>query len=846
MSQLYYFFSRSALIMSARLVCMVMAVTFVLDAVCHVPAVQAAAAQKVRAKPSKKKEKSSEKTSVKTGAISRMDYGRAIAYTIRADWPKGNLAYKGLAVSVGNSRQAAVVYDTDLMRVAAVSEGGHLDISKINYTSYKGNDVASLQGEQLVGTSILPGWADPESGSFSDPRSYPNGPMPASWLKYHGHYVAGEHVVLSYRVGKHEVLERPGASEVTTKKQDKVHVTWREFVLGPTSQPLKVLIATSVEAVRPSGKYTSEQVMFLRSQQSNGKKQRGVAVMVPVAVTNTGVVRASKAGLALEVTKEKNLILRVVPSAKARRFCVAFSSLALPKSLGDLTVKSAISAIANATSILKKGEVNALSQLKKGGENRWKDAIELKGRRGADTRAYVIDEIPVPFKNPYGSWMRTVAFDFFSDGTRAAVSTWNGDVWLVSGIDKTLEHVKWKRFAAGLFEPLGLTIVDDQVYALGRDRITRLHDINDDGEADFYESFNSSSITHPRAITCELQRDSKGWLYFQKNGNRTPKSVPLHGCVLRVSADGKKQEVFAAGIRSANGLGVGKDALGREVIASSDQEGNWTPACRIDFLRGGDFVGYKPHSHTRDEPDDDAYKRPLCWIPKSIDNSTGGLAWCGDDRFGPMKGNWLAASYGQAKLFMVMHELNLTAKGTSLGQDQSLQEQGGVVQLPLNFGTGIQRLRFNKADGQLYVVGLKGWQTRGAKDGGFYRVRYTGKSANLPVRINAIKSGVRITFSEPLDKELAADLESYQVQRWNYKYTSKYGSSEYSVAESDRKGRDSAKVKGASLSKDGRVVTLELEDMKPVMQMMIKFDLESVNGSQVRREIYHTVHWLGE
>ena len=37
------------------------------------------------------------------------------------------------------------------------------------------------------------------------------------------------------------------------------------------------------------------------------------------------------------------------------------------------------------------------------------------------------------------------------------------------------------------------------------------------------------------------------------------------------------------------------------------------------------------------------------------------------------------------------------------------------------------RARFNAADGQLYVCGLKGWQTRATKDGIFQRVRYTGK-----------------------------------------------------------------------------------------------------------------------
>ena len=40
--------------------------------------------------------------------------------------------------------------------------------------------------------------------------------------------------------------------------------------------------------------------------------------------------------------------------------------------------------------------------------------------------------------------------------------------------------------------------------------------------------------------------------------------------------------------------------------------------------------------------------------------------------------------------------------------------------------SGVMRARFNTVDGQLYLCGLKGWQTRGTKDGIFQRVRYTG------------------------------------------------------------------------------------------------------------------------
>src|SRR5262249_62343677 len=102
-----------------------------------------------------------------------------------------------------------------------------------------------------------------------------------------------------------------------------------------------------------------------------------------------------------------------------------------------------------------------LSTLLKGGPKRWGDPLTTQGTLAKDDAksAYVVDTLTLPFDNPFKSWMRTAAHDFFSDG-RMAVSTLNGDVWIVDGIDKDLKQLKWTRFATGLYEPLGLRIVN--------------------------------------------------------------------------------------------------------------------------------------------------------------------------------------------------------------------------------------------------------------------------------------------------------------------------------------------------------------------------------------------------
>ena len=69
-----------------------------------------------------------------------------------------------------------------------------------------------------------------------------------------------------------------------------------------------------------------------------------------------------------------------------------------------------------------------------------------------------------------------------------------------------------KRFASGLHQALGLVVADGKVHVLGRDQITRLHDLNGDGEADFYECFSNAYETSPAGhdFICGLQRDSVG------------------------------------------------------------------------------------------------------------------------------------------------------------------------------------------------------------------------------------------------------------------------------------------------------------------------------------------------
>ena len=425
---------------------------------------------------------------------------------------------------------------------------------------------------------------------------------------------------------------------------------------------------------------------------------------------------------------------------------------------------------------------------------------------------------------PSHSWMRLSGFDFFKDGKSAAVCTWNGDVWLVKGINATLGKLTWQRMATGLFQPLGLKIVGEVIHVGCRDQIARLHDRNGDGEIDFIESFNNDhQVTeHFHEFATGLQTDRDGSFYYAKCAchGRTA-VVPQHGTVLKVSPDGRKTEIVAHGFRAINGMCVEDDGT----CIVTDQEGHWTPGNRIERLRRGKFYGYMWAYDHPESAADDAMEQPIVWIAPQMDRSPAEIVRIPNGGWGALQGSLLSISYGTGQIFLVPHE----AAGPDL--------QGGVVALPLPlFPTGIMRGRFNPQDGQLYACGLFGWAGNRTADGGFFRVRYTGKPSYLPVAIHATASGVQLTFTDALDITAAQDAKNYIVATWGLKRTENYGS--------PRTDERTLAVKSVRLLSDRKTVALEIPEIQPTWCMEIKVSIRAADGTPINRQIHNTIHAL--
>lgn len=705
----------------------------------------------------------------------KMDFGPALQWTYQV--APGNIAYKGIAirldegsggVSQGN---AWMLYDHDTMRVAAAWTGeGFIDWKGIGFDGSHGTH-ASIVGDIAWTNPVGPGWADPITGQWTDPRTPGRdgkryGPLPRAWSQYRGLYLHNNRAIVAYAVGATEVLDSPGLAHV-----QGLRVFQRILNLTPSAQPLALRIAPT----------SPELTIELRGEGGSVAVQDGFSV------------------------------LQLAPSTMPRALSIYMGKVE-----------------AAALRALAKSDTTSLDlgPLIRGGPTRWAQEVTTLAVLGKDEGPFVVDSLTLPDINPWQSFMRIGGFDFLPDGRRAALCTWNGDVWIVDGLGAKAASLTWQRITTGLFQPLGLKVVGDDIYITCRDQIAVLRDRNGDGETDFIECFNDDAqvTEHFHEFAMGLQADAAGNFYYAKSGcHALPAMVPQHGTLLRVSADGERTDILAHGFRAANGVCLNPDGT----FFVTDQEGFWTPKNRINHVTAdggffGNMLGYTDVTDTSDR----AMHQPLCWITNAKDRSPAELIWVPRGVWGSLGGALLNTSYGYGRLYLVPHE--------TIGT----QMQGGVVELPIpDFPAGIMRGRFHPTEHQLYTAGLAVWASNCQTPGGFYRVRYNGRPTHLPILVQARPEGLALTFTEALDTGAGHDAARYHLKTWHLARTEKYGSKHL-----DEKLSTITQVRLL----DARTVLIEVKDFAPAQSYELTYDLRSADGIPFKGNIHGTIHALGQ
>jgi mono/diheme cytochrome c family protein len=738
-----------------------------------------------------------------------VDTGPFISDTIINPVSDEVAALKGLAIKLGEDEKATIIFDTQMLSMIAGFDGR----VKLKGTAWNGRHTDNTHYSNNPHSFYFhnhsktekPGWFI--NGNKKDPRKFSSGPLPHDVARYKGLFRHGNKTILSYQVAATAVLEWP----------------WLETADGVTA----ITRTLNIEKAK------QDLTMVLRSPSGvKNKNDKNIIFLVNPNSVPEGVILKKK-------NKGKKVYLHIPKGTPAFNCKIVYAKQPMDPALFS--------------------PAKDLKLLTRGGPGIYPETITVQGVMGEQSQPYTVDTLPLPSDNPWKSKIRFGAFDFFEDGKRIAASTWNGDVWIADGIDGDMSSITWKRYASGLYQTLGLIIVEGVIYTQGRDQITRLHDLNNDGEADFYENFNNDvQITRGfHEFSFDLQTDAEGNFYFSKGmpvnagGKGFGPWTQHNGTVLKVSADGKTLQPIAWGLRAPGGLGISPDGI----VTTGENEGSWVPRCKITWNKPDEFSfngvvpsEWKGREFVKTLPGaPEQYEKPLVWLPYFVDNSSGSQLWVPQDaNWGPgLNSEMLHLSYGKSSIYRVLRE------------EVNGQVQGGVQRMPIDLSIAGMRARFHPKTGEMYIIGFRGWQTSGGT--GLQRIRFTGNTTPQPVGLEAYENGMLVRFSSKLDKQSAQDPFRFAISKWKYMWTPQYGSGRFSIDHPDAaaeakawttpsKGShnkiDTVTIGASRLLEDGKSVFIYIPKMTTAMQMEIKMDLLDKKGNPFRETLYNTVHEL--
>lgn len=393
---------------------------------------------------------------------------------------------------------------------------------------------------------------------------------------------------------------------------------------------------------------------------------------------------------------------------------------------------------------------------------------------------------------------RVGGIDFFSDG-RMVVCTWDslGPVYVVENyMTANPADIKVTRIAVGLAEPLGIQVVDDEVYVLQKQELTKLVDTDKDGIIDEYQTLSNkwkvSANFHEFAFG--LVYDD-GYFYatlataIMPGGASASPQIPDRGKVVKISKEDGSIEFIAKGLRTPNGIGIGAD----DEIFVADNQGDWLPASKIVHIKEGAFYGARSVDPVESENWEE--KLPVVWLPQ--------------DEIGNSPSEPARLNIGPYKRQMIHGEVTHGGLKRVFLEKVEGEYQGAVFRFTQGLESGVNRIDWT-LDGKSIIIGGVGstgnWGHAGKLWYGLQRLTYNEKPVFDMLAINARSNGFEIEFTEPIKEGQYLSADDFQIQQWYYKPTINYGGPKLEL--------ETLTVKNFYLSDDRKRVFFELPDIK--------------------------------
>ena len=456
-----------------------------------------------------------------------------------------------------------------------------------------------------------------------------------------------------------------------------------------------------------------------------------------------------------------------------------------------------------------------------------------------ESKYYRIVEIPMP----EGIAIEAGSFEVMPDN-QLAIGTRRGDIFLVDGAFDKNPQPKYKRFAHGLDEVMGLSYQDGAFVVTQQTEVTRITDENKDGRADHFRTLSDTwgfRNYHEFAFGSKPDPEGNVWvaLCLSKSYHS---DVPFRGWCLKVTPDGKTLPV-CSGIRSPCGIGPNEHG----VMFYAESQGPWNGSCSLKVLEQGGFMGHpvsfkwydlakemgekpvEPNTRSRLLTERKRVKElvpyavvfPYIKMGRSISgymvDRTGG-------KFGPFENQMFITDFS---LSVVMRATTEKVNGVWQGACYPFRE---------GLATGLLTCQFTP-QGDLIVGGTnRGWPVRGPREFAIQRLDWTGVVPFEIKRINARPDGFLITFTKPVDPAIASDPATYSLSTFTHVYQQGYGSPEVDQTK--------PRVVQATVSEDRLQVDIKVEGL--VQGHVHEFDLEPMRepggGKLVHENAYYTLN----
>jgi cytochrome c551/c552 len=465
-------------------------------------------------------------------------------------------------------------------------------------------------------------------------------------------------------------------------------------------------------------------------------------------------------------------------------------------------------------------------------------------------------------RSPEGTLLEVGGLCTMPDGN-LAIATRRGDVYIVE--NPTSPKPYFRKFASGLHELLGIAYKNGSLYVAQRGELTRLQDANMDGKADIFETIYAWPLSgnyHEYSYGPKIAPDGSFYVTLNLGFGDVWWSgtsfVPWRGWALHIFEDGR-MEPWATGLRSPCGISM----IDGELFYT-DNQGDWMGSGSIMPVKKGAFLGNPgglvwtnmPNSPLkltqeaifskvnpriefsedgrRAKPENiekESFKTladikkevpelqmPTVWLPHGVLGiSNSEIVKIPKGVFGPFEEQLLVGDQGQSKISRVFME---KVKG---------ELQGCAWDFRSGFQSGVLRMSWAN-DGSLFVGETnRGWGSAGEANEGMQRLYWNSFMPFEMKTVKAMPDGFEIEFTKPIDKKKAANLSSYLVESFNYKYTPVYGSPPVNLKK--------CPVKGVKVSEDGLTVRIIVGDLRQYYIHKISLD-----GIRDQDSSYSLVH----